>query len=239
MDAVIFDLDGTIVDTEGVHADALDEVVRARGLRGRAEGYVGLTDFQALELIFQDHDLAADPGEMRALVNEKTALVVERLEAAEIRVYDGAIELVTACAEVAPVAICTASASHEAKRALHATGLLEVASALITCCDVTKNKPDPEGYRLAADRLGVEAGGTIAIEDSRNGLAAAKAAGLFTVALRHTCPEDHLLAAHRIVDKINDLSPSTLADMLKDHNGNRDRQGADQTPGAPIRHEAT
>ena len=159
MDAVIFDLDGTIVDTEGVHARALDEVVRARGLRGRAEGYVGLTDFQALELIFEDHGMKADPAEMRALVDEKTALVVERLEADEILTYDGAIELVTACAEAAPVAICTASASHEAKRALAATGLLDVVSTLITCCDVRKNKPDPEGYRLAADRLGVEAGG--------------------------------------------------------------------------------
>ena len=217
MQSIVFAHAGTIVATEGAHADALDAVVRARGMRGRDQRYVGLTDVQALELIFQDHGLAPDPAEMRSLIDEKTAIVVERLTATGVRTYPGAVELVTACAEIAPVAICTASASHEANRALESTGLLDVISALVTCCDVEKNKPDPMGYRLAVQRVDAQAANSIAIEDSRNGLAAARSAGMFTVGLRHTCPDDHLIAAHVLTDRIADLSPRTLAELFANH----------------------
>ena len=205
MEAVIFDLDGTLVDSEGVHARALDEVVRGRGLRGREEGYVGLTDRQALMLVFEDHGVDPDEPEIRSIIDEKTALVKELVISEGVRAYPGAPAFVEEIARQVPVAICTASSSHEALVAVEMTGLREVVGAVVTCCDVTRNKPDPMGYLLAAERLGADPSRCVAVEDSRNGLAAALGAGMAAVGLLHTCPREHLDGAHAIVETIGEL----------------------------------
>jgi len=145
MQAIVFDLDGTLVDSEGAHARALDEVVVRRGFRGRAEGYVGLTDRQALSLIFEDHGHSPGPAEIRSIIDEKTDLVVEIVTREGVRAYPGAVEFVRLCAESVPVAVCTASSSGEAMRAIEFVGLADVVSTVITCCDVEQNKPHPMG----------------------------------------------------------------------------------------------
>ncbi|MBN4060346.1 HAD family phosphatase [Planctomycetaceae bacterium AH-315-I19] len=214
MQAVVFDLDGTLVDSEGAHARALDEIVRRRGYRSREGGYVGLTDRQALGLVFEDHGVRADPDEFRSIIDEKTALLAEILNAEGFRVYPGAVELVREIAQHVPVAVCTASSPLEANLAVDAMGLSQIVSTVITCRDVSKNKPHPEGYALAVARLGAEPARSIAVEDSANGLKAARAAGLHTVGLLHTCPREHLDLAHEIVGTIGELSVGRLRGMF-------------------------
>jgi len=141
-------------------------------------------------------------------------LVVEIVRAEGVKIYPGAVELVREIAAHVPVAICTASSSHEANLALEQAGLADAVRTVVTCCDVSQNKPHPEGYALAVERLGAEPARSIAIEDSKNGLTAARAAGMRTVGLLHTCPRDQLELAHEIVGTIGELSLERLRAMI-------------------------
>jgi HAD superfamily hydrolase (TIGR01509 family) len=180
--AVMFDLDGLLVDSEPLWFEA-ERTVMARlgGQWGAADQHalIGGSLDRTVSYLLARAERRAGRGEVaRWLLEGMTGLMLAR----GLPVQPGARELV---AEVAgaglPYALVTSSARQIMRAALAVTGL----RFPVTVCgeDVGRTKPDPEPYLLAAARLGVPPPGCVACEDSPNGVAAARAAGCPVIAV--------------------------------------------------------
>jgi len=188
LDAVVFDLDGLIVNSEYVYDLADVELLRRRGkvyeptLRERM---MGRPTEESLRLMIEHHALDDTPA---ALEIERTALR-DALLAAHIEPMPGLLDLLTALESAAiPTAIATSGKPTYVQFVLDQLGLQRRFRFALTAEDVARGKPHPDIYLLAAARLGLPPQRTMVLEDSANGCRAAVAAGTFTVAVpnRHT-----------------------------------------------------
>lgn len=175
--ALLWDLDGTLVDSEPAHGAAFDDALAELGLT------VG-PDFHARMLGVNEvgvHEaLAAETGTSisRADWSARKWAHYQR-HAAAIRRRDSVARVAVDWANRGtPSAIVSNSTADEVAIALSATGLAAVLTTTVTFADVTRGKPDPEGYLLGARRLGVAPSTCLVIEDSPVGTAAARAAGM-------------------------------------------------------------
>ncbi|MFC7329713.1 HAD family hydrolase [Marinactinospora rubrisoli] len=177
--AVLWDLDGTLVDSEPLWGVALDEVANAMGRPLTDEVRLEMvgTDAEATMAILARHTEAAVTRAELDAIHEKVLRRVEGLLHDELDVLPGAVEtLHRVRAAGVPMALVTSSPRRTAEPALArlGPGLFDV---VVTAEDVTARKPAPEPYRRAARLLGVAAAEAWAVEDSVSGAAAAAAAG--------------------------------------------------------------
>jgi len=186
--AVIFDMDGTLLDTEAVQRSATQAAAAQLGY--------DFPDALALDLVgvhrdantrrLRDHFGAAFP--LDAFYADADARF-EEMWRDSVPLRPGARETLAWLAERAiPMALCTSTASPFAERHLAHAGLLDFFAAIVTRSDVARPKPDPEPFRLAAARLGVAPGDCVAVEDSPNGLRAAAAAGTMALLVPDLVP---------------------------------------------------
>ncbi|MDQ4037620.1 MAG: HAD family phosphatase [Actinomycetota bacterium] len=195
MDAALFDLDGTLVDSERVHRAAWRSFFDTRGWAVSEQTYVehflgrrGADTFRSLAGPWQDHDPDALLGEVL------THLAEVELEPEPVR---GAAELIRAVhAKKIPVAVVTSAVRAWVGPSLKVLGVSDLVAAVVSAEDVTAGKPEPEGYLLACSRLGVDPDRVVAFEDSTSGVTAAVAAGISAViGVLTTTPADALRAA--------------------------------------------
>lgn len=180
-EAVIFDMDGTILDTETVFKAIVFEVCEELGF--------AMTDAVHLGMVGSSHErsselLIAAFGDSfdYALFNEKCGHVMRERLHQTVPVKLGAREILGELRERGvPTAIATSSRRVHAELHLGNAGLSDMFDAVVTRDDVTNPKPDPEPYLTAAGRLGVAPGVCLALEDSHSGVHAAHAAGMQTV----------------------------------------------------------
>lgn len=218
--AVIFDFDGVVVDSEPVHYRAFQAVLGPMGLgfgweRYMAE-YIGYDDRDGFRAAYADAGRPGPSGtEMEELVAAKTA-AFEAEAAAGLPVFDGVEALVRALAGAdVPLAVCSGALRGEITPTLDRLGLRETFAALVSAEDVAHSKPDPESYALAVRRLAAATGRELepaacgAIEDTPAGIASARGAGLRVLAVAHTHPAEALGEAQRLRERLADV---TLAD---------------------------
>jgi beta-phosphoglucomutase len=196
--AVLFDFNGTLSDDEPIVCAIFQELFAERGRPLSTETY------------FSELAGTSDPEIVRAWLGaEDPALVAEKVERYRARVEDGstvyepAREALRAAAAEAGVAVVSGATRAEIAPALTAAGLDEVISVTVTVDDVSRGKPDPEGYLIALELLGAGADGSIAFEDSEPGIEAALAAGLRCVAVLGTLPRERLARANGIVERLD------------------------------------
>jgi len=196
--AVLFDFNGTLSDDEPIVCAIFQELFAERGRPLSTETY------------FSELAGTSDPEIVRAWLGaEDPALVAEKVERYRARVEDGstvyepARDAVRAAATEAAVAVVSGATRSEIAPALTAAGLDEVISATVTVDDVSRGKPDPEGYLIALELLSAGADGSIAFEDSEPGIEAALAAGLQCVAVLGTLPRERLARADGIVERLD------------------------------------
>jgi len=199
-DAIVFDMDGTLISSEGIYEEAWQTLLARRGQmltheiyerhfagvanRACAEGYLGLRGDAVEQAI----------AEMEALYWEYAA----RDGIAKI---PGVIELLDRLAGV-PMAIATNTGSTIARRTLELADLAHRFPVLVTVDQVPEGKPSPDVYLEAAHRLGVPPARCIAVEDSRPGMAAAQASGMFTVGI--TTSHMEFAGADLVIDAYDD-----------------------------------
>ena len=208
IDAVIFDFDGVLADTEALHYDAFRDVFADRAWplsqREYLERYLGYDDRGLIVEYGRDHGLPLSPADVDAIVHEKSRAFRNRLAAASV-VYPGARESVARLGARWPLGIATGSLRDEVIDILTAADLLSGFHAIVAADDGAGSKPSPAPYLAVAARLGVPANRCVAIEDSPGGLLAARAAGMRTIAVTSTMPR-HVLHADLIVDHLDEIS---------------------------------
>ena len=206
--AALFDLDGTLVDSEPVHRAAWKSFFGSRGWEISDETYAshivgrrGADAFRSLDGPWRDED----PEALMAEVLTHQAAVH-----AEPGRIPGAAELVRAVHGAGiPIAVVTSALRAWVDEALDFVGVADLVSVVVSAEDVTAGKPDPEGYLAACDRLGVDPAHVAAFEDSVSGVTAASAAGITrVVGVLTTSPADALRAAGalHIIDDLLDLT---------------------------------
>jgi beta-phosphoglucomutase len=196
--AVLFDFNGTLSDDEPIVCAIFQELFAERGRPLSTETY------------FSELAGTSDPEIVRAWLGaEDPALVAEKVERYRARVEDGstvyepARDAVRAAAAEAAVGVVSGATRAEIAPALTAAGLDKVISATVTVDDVSRGKPDPEGYLIALELLGAGPEGSVAFEDSEPGIEAALAAGLRCVAVLGTLPRERLVRADTIVERLD------------------------------------
>ncbi|MDR2929552.1 MAG: HAD family phosphatase [Propionibacteriaceae bacterium] len=189
--AVLWDYDGTIVDTEPIWLQVEKDIVGSYGKVWTDEqGYacIGIGGDEACQkLIDAIGDVEMTIAEMNQLRGE---LVAKKVRSTALPYRPGAVELLDACAEAnIPCALFSAS-----PRFVVEAGVERMPSrwfqTTITGDDVTEQKPDPQGYLLAASRLGVDPTQCLVIEDSGPGCQAGRAAGAAVLAVPSLTPLD-------------------------------------------------
>lgn len=179
--AVVFDMDGTLLDTEMVFKEIVFEVTRGLGYEMRDEvhlGMVGSSHEVTNALLVEAYGVAFPYS-----LFEDECRAAMRLRMAEaVPLKSGALEIIREIRDRGlPTAVATSSRRHHADPHLKAAGLFDLFDAIVTRDDVERPKPHPEPYLTAARRLGVSPDECLAIEDSHSGVRAAHAAGMQTV----------------------------------------------------------
>jgi HAD superfamily hydrolase (TIGR01509 family) len=215
--ALLFDLDGTLVDTDHLHQAAFDDMLAAEGLprlgvaRYKAE-IMGQPNAEIARRLFPD-----DPERGAALIAAKEAGFRARL-AASVPPLGGIHDLLDwAGAEGAGVAVVTNAPRANAEAMLAAAGLAHRLTELVIGEECARPKPDPLPYQEAMRRLGATPARSLAFEDSRSGLRAARAAGARVFGLSTGLSAAELLqaGAHQVISDYADPALWVALQSLK------------------------
>lgn len=201
--AVLWDLDGVLVDTARYHYQAYRELMAELG-RDLPEA-----EFQPLFGLRNEAILRTLLGELpRERVHElarRKEELYRRAVAGNIRALPGAAELVRRLAERGiPQAVVSSTPRENIDLVLASLGVAGAFRQIVAGEDVRRGKPDPEGFLLAAARLGVEPGGCVVLEDAPQGIEAARAAGMRCIGVATTRPPQALSRADLVVPRLDD-----------------------------------
>ncbi|HEX2768227.1 MAG TPA: HAD family phosphatase [Geobacteraceae bacterium] len=209
LEAVIFDFDGIIVDTEPLHYRAFQEILVPLGLGYSWEEYlrcyIGFDDRDAFRETFRSGGRTLKDQELRALVQEKGA-AFQRIIASGVKPYQGVVELVRSIAGNLPLALCSGALPSDIDPILKQLGIAGIFDVIVTAADVHASKPDPESYTLAVAGLNtvhpdrkIIPERCLAIEDTPAGITSARGAGLKVLAVANSYPEENLAAADKVI----------------------------------------
>ena len=210
--AVIFDLDGLLLDSESAWDGARRELASDHRIEwpdGATEAMLGMS---APEWSGYMRDVVGVPLEPAEISARVVAHVLERYER-ELPLLPGAREAVERIAARWPVAVASSSNKEVIDRVMTTSGWERVFQAWVSSEEVARGKPSPDVFLEAARRIGVETSGAAGVEDSHNGILAARAAGLRVIAVpnREFPPgEEALAAADVILHSLDELTPAVV-----------------------------
>ena len=212
IEAVVFDLDGVLLDSEQVWDEAREQLAEERGGRWHPQAQKDMMGMSSTEWSRYMHDTIGLPEPPEQINRE----VVERLSAIyreHLPALPGAREAVERLAARWPLGLASSSNRELIDLALELLGVEHLFAATVSSEEVASGKPAPDVYLEAARRLGVDPTEAAAVEDSNNGILAAKAAGMRVVALpnRHFPPDPAALEqADAVLDSLGELTPERV-----------------------------
>lgn len=213
VEAVVFDLDGLLVNTEDLYQDVGTELLRRRGHRfdtDLLDAMMGRPQQVALATMIEWHGLTDSIETLAAETKE----IFQGMLDARLAPMPGAVRLIEhLVASRVPRGVATSSGPDFAHDVLGRVGLLDRLAFVLTAADVSRGKPDPEIYEAAAARHGVSPQRMLVLEDSQAGCRAAVAAGAIVVAVpgghsrRHDFSGARFIAESLADRRIYDLLP--------------------------------
>jgi HAD superfamily hydrolase (TIGR01509 family) len=210
--AVVFDLDGVLIEGEEVWEEVREGLVRERGGHWTDRAHVDMMGMSSPEWARYMAEQLRLPMAPQAIIDETVARVVARYRE-RLPLVDGATEVVRALAGHWPLGLASSANRPIIDLVLDRSGLAGCFQATVSSEEVARGKPAPDVYLEAAARLGVPPAACAAVEDSGNGLRAAAAAGMRVVAVpnRRYPPDPGLVeAADLVVADLRELTPEAL-----------------------------
>jgi HAD superfamily hydrolase (TIGR01509 family) len=206
--AVVFDMDGLLLETELLWHQAETELFARHGAEFSWDDKMAVigTSFGFTADYFADR-LGVPRQRGPALVDEMAVLMHEQLRR-QVEGRPGAVELVERLRGRTRLGLASNSPRSLVDVALATAGIADAFDAIVTSDDVERSKPAPDLYLLACERLGVLPADALALEDSASGIAAAKAAGMTCIAVPQFA-ETEVTAADRVIDSLEDLLAET------------------------------
>ena len=192
--AIIFDMDGVLLQSNGIHASAYREVLAPFGVPFEYEEFAGMRTRDCLRLVLEKHGISVPPETLGKLSRRKTELALQRLEA-ESPLTPGAAAVLAHLGARYPLALATSASGRTTSLFLRRNGLEDCFRSVITGECVQSAKPAPDIFLESCKRISVDPANSVVIEDSIPGIQAAVAAGTIPVAVEGTAPPARLLAA--------------------------------------------
>ncbi len=203
--AVVFDLDGLMFNTELIYDELGDALLSSRGKVMTPDlklAMIGRRPQESLQLMIDMHSLT---DSVQELMDESQARFFE-IAAGRLAPMPGLHELldhIEFCG--LPKGVATSSSHGYVQRIVGPFGLLPRFSVILAAEDVTRGKPHPEIYLKAANKLGIDPGEMMVLEDSQNGTNAAASAGAVAIAVPHDHTRHHDFSrAHLVAERLND-----------------------------------
>ncbi|MDX6517447.1 MAG: hypothetical protein QOF50_293 [Gaiellaceae bacterium] len=213
IEAVVFDLDGVLLDSEQLWDEVREGLARERGGRWHEGAQADMMGMSSREWSVYMHERIGLPEPPEEINSEVVRRMLE-LYARDLPLIPGAVEAVERIAAHWPLGLASSSNRELIDAALDAAGLAPYFRVTVSSEEVERGKPAPDVYLEAARRLEVAPGHCAAIEDSLNGIRSGKAAGMRVIAIpnpRFPPPADALAEAEVVLDGIEKLSPAVVA----------------------------
>ncbi len=215
LQAIVFDFDGVIANSEPLHLQAFQRALSEEGIALTPSEYyaryLGFDDVGVFEAVASDRGLGMTDRHITALVARKGTILQAMMHDGSV-LFPGAAEFVRAAAAEVPIAIASGALRHEIDEITGAAGLAHLFSAVVASGDTPESKPSPAPYLLAFEKLRAVTGHpldpqrSVAIEDSRWGLESARGAGLRCVGVTNSYPAHELPGAELVADGLHTLT---------------------------------
>ena len=226
LQAIVFDFDGVIADSERLHLKSYQDILAPEGITISNEDYyakyLGYDDVGVFKALGKDQGVPMDDGRVRTLIERKGERY-ESLAAAGEMLFPGAADFIRAAAAVVPIAVASGALTHEIDDVLERAGLRSLFSVVVGADQTERSKPNPEPYLTAFAQLRQRSGldlmpwRSVAIEDSKWGLMSARGADLRCVAVTNTYSAAELRSeAELVVPGLHALTIAALDALCAD-----------------------
>jgi len=213
--AVIWDMDGVIADTAPYHLKAWQEVFQKRGVKFTEEDFRCHFGQRNDTIIRAALGEGISQSEIDVIASEKEENYRQRVRQ-NIRPLPGAVKLIKSLKEHGcSVALASSAPIENIQLIMRGLGIEDFFQAIVPGREVKEGKPSPQGFLLAAQKLGAEPENCIVIEDAPAGITAAKRAGMHCLAVTTTHPRPSLMEADLIIDTLEEVSGNDLEGLLK------------------------
>ena len=213
--AVIFDMDGVIVDNHYYHVQAWKTFAKKHNISISddeiTEKFGGINREIIPEILGNEYS----EGEINEMANEKERIYREIYDP-DIHEIEGLTNLLEQLKkEGFELAVATSAPTENSDFVLDRLNIRRFFTLITTAADITHGKPDPEIYRLTADRLKISPSDCIVFEDSVRGIQSALSAGMKVIGITTTNPAHIIREANLIIDSYSDITPDKLCELLK------------------------
>lgn len=218
LQAVIFDFDGVLANSEPLHLQVYQILLADEGIPFTAEeyyaNYLGFDDIGVFQALERDKGLRVD-GRMDALMARKTGIFQRLVRTGDV-LFPAAGPRLREVASAVPVAIASGALREEIELILDGGGLAALVPVIVAAGDTARGKPAPDPYRKAVELLSAREGRrldpsrVVAIEDSRWGLDSAREAGLRTIGVTTSYPASDLPSADLILPDVSHVTLDAL-----------------------------
>ena len=219
LQAIVFDFDGVIADSEPLHLRAFQQILAEERIELSAADYysryLGYDDVGLFQALAADRAVTMTDRQVTELVARKGVRLQQMLHDDHV-LFPGAVEFIRTAAAEVPIAIASGALKPEILSIIEAAGIDELFTTIVAAGDTPQSKPSPAPYRLAFEQLRAKSGRQldprrcVAIEDSRWGLESAQGAGLRCVGVTNSYPAKELPQAELVVSGLGALTLTAL-----------------------------
>jgi len=212
IDAVVFDLDGVIIDSEELWDEVREGLARERGGRWSEQAQADMMGMSSTEWSRYMNEVVGLPESPDEISREVVSRMLVRYSE-HLPLIDGAVAAVKRVAADWPLGVASSSNREVIDQVLELSGLAPYFKVTVSSEEAARGKPAPDVYLEVAHRLGVEPSRSAAIEDSANGIRSAHAAGMHVVAIPNRPfppPADVLALANVVLESIKELDPDAV-----------------------------
>tara|TARA_B100002019_G_scaffold207304_1_gene180026 strand:+ start:318 stop:983 length:666 start_codon:yes stop_codon:yes gene_type:complete len=219
LNAVIFDFDGVILDSEGLHFKVFNQVLEKHKINiswdDYQQKYIGFNDEEAFKSIFKINKKRLNKKIIEDLIHQKAIIFEKSIKNDEVDVFPGVVQLIKSIPVKLPIGLCSGALRSDIEPVIKNLKIKRFFKSIVTAEDTIKSKPFPEPYLLSLKNLNIQdPSKTVAIEDTPAGINSAKEAGMKVLAVTNTFSSGYLYEADAIASSLAEVNRKTLEDLI-------------------------